>query len=209
MYAFHIITPYSHWSNKKTKQQELRERQDEEALLAKLMCEAQQQQNSTNGEATAVGANFSDYKFFNPVLNASLGATPLTGDGPLTVTFTNNSDPSLVKYGTFVLTFGDNGFISTNPDISYLYSNTGSYTASLVATANYNGAVATAVPVYISSSKPTVTSGFTYSTRFSVWLKTTMALSLPNENPNLSESNVISKGSFCICSHPSFVANSP
>jgi PKD repeat protein len=161
--GFYIITPHSPWSNKKTKQQELRERQDEEALLARLMCEAQQQQNSANGESAAVGANFSDYKYFHPTMNVSLGATPLTADGPLTVTFVNNSDPSLAQYGTFVLTLGD-GFISSEPNISYLYLNTGSYTASLTGTSNYNGETATSTEVYISASIPTVTAAFTYVT---------------------------------------------
>ncbi len=72
----------------------------------------------------------------------TLGATPTSGTLPLTVTFSSvgTYDPDADAL-TYLWNFGD-GFTSTAPNPSHLYSTSGSYTAALTVT-DSNGAVAT------------------------------------------------------------------
>lgn len=53
---FYIITPNTPWGNKKTKDQELRERQDQEELFARLMYEQTQREQFDDRRNTPVGA---------------------------------------------------------------------------------------------------------------------------------------------------------
>jgi hypothetical protein len=61
---FHIISPVSPWGNKKTAAQQLREQQDAEELLAKLIFEAQQnaQSEANNNGQAVVGITHEHFK---------------------------------------------------------------------------------------------------------------------------------------------------
>jgi hypothetical protein len=137
---------------------------EEEAMMHKVLQEQANQQQNLSVNATAAGAGgVPEYKFFNPNKATSFTSDITTGDGPFTVTFTNTSGPEIIRYGTFVLTFGD-GWTSTNPNISYLYTNTGSFSATLTSTTLYGGVSTTSTAIVISSSIPTVTASGSYVT---------------------------------------------
>jgi PKD repeat protein len=155
----HIITPSTPWGSKKTKDQELRERQDEEALIARLMCE-QAAANAAVAEAGQAGP----FGYFNPTRGtvADFSATT-TGNAPFTVTFNNLTPLYALNHSNCVWNFGD-GTTSTSPNPVHTYANTGSYTPTLVLTNKSEPFVSSTTATknnYISASLPQVTVDFT------------------------------------------------
>lgn len=139
---------------------------EEEALMARIIAEQQAQQTQppqqqTQMTAVAAGAagggGVPNWEYFNPGADiVDFSASPSTGVGPLTVTFTNlTTSPT---YDTYLWNFGD-GQSSTLVNPTHTYSNTGSYTASL--TVSYQDGTSTAAVAsnnshLISASVPTL-----------------------------------------------------
>lgn len=160
---FHIIMPITPWGNKKTKEQELREKQDEEALIAKLMYEQRIAQLAEQAQVLQQGP----FGYFNPTKGASsnFSAISTTGNAPFTITFTAITSEYVKNYSNFIWNFGD-GTSGTGPVISHTYSNTGSYTPTLYLTNKIEPFVTTATTTkssYVSASLPVVAVDFTVS----------------------------------------------
>lgn len=162
MEPFHIITPTTPWGNKKTKDQELRERQDEEALFAKLMYEAKMaEQQALQNPVTQLGPAFG---YFDPTRNASSDfSATTTGNAPLTVQFNSLASEYAKNYSNFIWNFGD-GTTGVGPNPVHIYANTGSYTPTLYLSNIAEPFVVTTTTSktnYISASLPVVTVDFT------------------------------------------------
>jgi len=160
----YLIEPYVYGNGTKRKKHWM-EIADEEALYFKMVQEAIQQQNVQNAIAAGqTGASgVPEYRYFMPNMALSYSVSPATADGPLTVTFTNQSHEDINRYGTFSLVFGD-GTTSSDPNTTHLYMNTGSYTVGISASAIFNNRSVASLPLVISASKPTVVAGFTFTT---------------------------------------------
>lgn len=158
----HIITPSTPWGNKKTKEQELRERQDEEELIARLMYEQRMaQQAELQNPATQMGQAFG---YFNPTIGATSDFTATTtGNAPYTVTFHSLASEYTKNYSNFIWNFGD-GTTGTGPNPVHTYANTGSYTPTLYLTniaSPWTVTTTESKTDYISASLPVVTVNFT------------------------------------------------
>lgn len=159
----HLIEPYVYGNGAKRKKHWM-EIADEEALYFKMIQEAIQQQNAANAVVGPAGAGgVPEYNFFNPTKNVAYTCSIKTAAAPMAVTFYNLSAPDTTRYCTFTLAFG-NGVTSSDPNYTYTYLNTGSYSTSLTASSLYNGTRITSSAFVISASKPTVTSAYTYTT---------------------------------------------
>jgi PKD repeat protein len=182
----YLVEPYNAYTNKQGgRKKHWHEVIEEQALMQRIMEEqmALQEANSrtlppnsppisqaTVGNSTGVagGAGGSPvYPFFHPELDTvNFDRSPSSGDGPLTVTFTNlTTTPEL---DSFLWDFGD-GTSSTDENPVHVYqsgsSATNVYTASLQVTNSVTGVPGGRSPnVYVSASKPTVTAAFTYVT---------------------------------------------
>src|SRR5207248_1944669 len=66
-------------------------------------------------------------------LTASAGASPTTGNAPLTVSFTGSASGGAAPY-SYSWSFGDGGATSTAQNPSHTYNNAGTYTATLTVT---------------------------------------------------------------------------
>jgi hypothetical protein len=161
MQAFHIITPITAWGNKKTKDQELRERQDEEALFARLMYEAAQ---AHTAEENAQSMQAGPFGFYNSTRDATSNfSATTTGDAPYTVQFFSLASDLTKTYSNFVWNFGD-GTTGEGPSPIHTYANTGSYTPTLYLSNKSQPFVKTTTTSksnYISASLPTVNVNFT------------------------------------------------
>ena len=139
---------------------------EEENHIARLIQEAAiAQQNANNGPAVgnAGAGGTAPYKYFNPNAAVSFSVDNYTGQGPLTVQFTNTGDAeNQKKFATYSWTFGD-GLTSTADNPSYIYTNTGSYSSSLTMTTLYGNTSTTSDTLIISSSKPVVAPHYTVS----------------------------------------------
>lgn len=141
---------------------------EEEALMARIIAEQQAQQTqppSQQTQMTAVaagaagGGGVPTYDYFNISSEvANFSYTPSSPIAPATITFTNLTPSPEVD--TYVWSFGDGSPDSTlvNPP-PHFYSNTGSYSASLVAT--YADGTSDTVVQIISCSVPRVVAAFT------------------------------------------------
>lgn len=162
----YIITPSTPWGNKKTKEQELRERQDEENLIARLMFEARQ---AADAQAMAQAMQAAPFGYFDPT-RATIDAGTLnfsattTGNAPFSTAFTVLGVSDYAKnHSIFTWNFGD-GTTGIGPAPTHIYANTGSYTPTLtIASANnpFGGSSTTTKTDYISASLPVVTVDFT------------------------------------------------
>ncbi len=161
---FHIITPSTPWGNKKTKEQELRERQDEENLLARLFYEQRMAQMAEN-QAQSMQAG--PFGYFNPTRGATsdFSAVSTTGDAPFVVTFNALCSNFTKTYSNFIWNFGD-GTSGTGATVVHTYANTGSYTPTLYLTNISEPFVTTTTTSktnYISASLPVVSVDFIVS----------------------------------------------
>lgn len=159
MKQFHIITPNTPWGSKKTKEQELREQQDQEALFAKLMYEAKMAE--LQNPVTQMGQAFG---YFDPTRAATsdFSATQ-TGNAPYTVQFTALASDYAKTYSNFIWSFGD-GTTGTGPTPVHTYADTGSYTPTLYLSNIAEPFVQTGTTTksdYISASLPQVSVDFT------------------------------------------------
>lgn len=157
----YIITPSTPWGNKKTKDQELRERQDEEELIARLMFEAKvAEQSQLQNPVTQMGQAFGHF-------NSTRGSTSdfsatTTGNAPFTVTFNSLASDQAKTYSNFIWNFGD-GTTGVGPNPVHTYSDTGSYTPTLYLSNISEPFVRTTTTTksnYISASLPQVTVDF-------------------------------------------------
>lgn len=153
----YIITPSTPWGNKKTKDQELRERQDEENLIARLMFEAKMaEQSQLQNPVTQMGQAFGH---FNSTRGASSDfSATTTGNAPFTVTFNSLASAQVKTYSNFIWNFGD-GTAGVGPNPVHTYSDTGSYTPTLYLSnisEPFVRTTTTTKPNYISASLPQV-----------------------------------------------------
>ena len=124
---------------------------------------SQQVQDGNEGYPVNAGGSQVSVEAYFPTMFVSFSVSPLTAPGPVTVQFINNSSPSLIQYGSFTWNFGD-GTTGTGVSPTHIYANTGSYTASVTASAALSPSVApVSVSGFISASVPTVTAAFTSS----------------------------------------------
>ena len=137
---------------------------EEEAIQRRMIQEAIEQQQAQQNAVGQAGAGGSpEYRYFNPNTATSFTSNITTADAPFSIQFTNTSHADITRYGSFSLEFGD-GLTSSDPNTSYLYTATGSFSASLVSTTFYGGRTTTSSPIIVSGSIPTVTAAFTYTT---------------------------------------------
>jgi PKD repeat protein len=149
---------------------------EEQALLQRIMAEQialQEAQTSRTlppnspataqavvGNSTGGAGGVPVVDFFHPEADiVNFSATPTTGNGPLTVKFTNSTTTQYLD--TYTWNFGD-GATSNDSEPTHLYANTGSYTVQLTASHQLGNPVMTSSVAYISSSKPSITAGFTF-----------------------------------------------
>lgn len=175
---FYLIEPYNAYATKGRKKH-WHEVIEEQALLERIIAEQQAIQEAASrtlppnspATSTAIVGNPAGgaggvpvYPYFHPELDVlGFTATPLTGDGPLTVNFTNLT--TTPQFDTYLWKFGD-GTTSTDVDPVHVYQ-TGSsatgYTVQLTASYDQGASNMTSSIAYISASKPTVTPAFTSS----------------------------------------------
>lgn len=157
----HIITPTTPWGNKKTKEQELREKQDEEALIARLMYE---QRLAQTAEAQMQAMQAGPFGYYNPTRTATSDFTATTtGNAPYTVQFFSLASDFQKTYSNFIWNFGD-GTTGTGPNPIHTYSDTGSYTPTLYLSnisEPFVKTTTTSKSNYISASLPAVSVDFT------------------------------------------------
>jgi hypothetical protein len=161
MKQFHIITPSTPWGSKKTKEQELREQQDQEALFAKLMYEAKMAESELQNPVTQMGHAFG---YFDPTRGKvpDFSATQ-TGNAPFQVQFTCLIPTYTLNHSNCIWNFGD-GTTGTGPNPIHTYADTGSYTPTLYLSNIAEPFVQTSTTSksnYISASLPQVTVDFT------------------------------------------------
>ena len=169
----YLIEPYNAYAPKGARKKHLHEILEEQALLERIIMEQQAQQalleatNTNNASvghaasATSAGGAMHLYNVFNPTIDPiSFTGTPVTGDAPLMVKFTNTSNGQNVHAYTW--TFGD-GTNTTTTSPNHIY-NTGSFTVKLTASYLIGGISSSVAQNYISASIPTVVSNFNIST---------------------------------------------
>lgn len=180
----YLVEPYNAYAPKQNKKH-WHQVIEEQALMARLVAEQMALQEAasktlpptspevstpTVGTAAGAGGVYPPQVFNSTNAVVTFSFTPASGAGPLTIQFTNQtSNAELYTYRWF---FSD-GQTSTlvNPTIIFQSgsSATNLITSSLQATSSVFGtAAATSGLSYISASKPTVTSGFTFITSSNV-----------------------------------------
>jgi len=159
-------SPFGHYNAWRVGPRHHSEIEEEEALLHRIIQEQAAAASSAGEAAAAAGAGGSPpYEFFHPELNVvDFSGTPLTADGPLTVTFTNASNTT-INGNQYLWIFGDGSTSTLTLPGTHLYTNTGSYTVELQVTNSLlNQQRSTSKATYISASVPTVTAAFTVVT---------------------------------------------
>jgi PKD repeat protein len=154
-----LIEPHNPWDNTPKKKKHLCQQIEEDALMARIIAEqqasAQQIQNQANAAAGAGGVPPYDYFHISEEV-ADYSYSPLSAAGPVTIVFTNLT-PS-PEYDTYSWNFGDTSSLSYDVSPTHFYLNTGSFSASMVAT--YKDGTTDTVTKVISSSRPVVTALF-------------------------------------------------
>jgi len=162
----HLIEPYNAYQ-KPAKKRHWMEIAEDEALFHKMMTEAnaqvssQQVQDSSTATVAAGAGGVPPLEFFisqsEQVEVAAFSMSPISGPGPLTVVFTNQSTSPLND--TFLWVFGSGSTTSAlvNPP-GFTYINTGSYTATLQETSSTGAKSSTSKTVTVLA--PTVTPNF-------------------------------------------------
>ena len=180
---FYLVEPYNAYTAQKGgRKKHWHEIIEEQALLERIIADqiALQEANSRTlppnspptSVATAVGAStvaggaggVPTVDYFRPEADvASFSASPLTGDGPLTVIFSNRT--TTPELDTYLWNFGD-GTTSTDihPIHVYQSGSTAGYKVELTASHAQGPSVMTSSYSYISASKPSLTANFTFVT---------------------------------------------
>ena len=179
----YLVEPYNAYTSKPGRKKHWHDVIEEQALFARMLAEQQaiMEANSrtlppnspptsgpTVGNAAGGAGGQPPPQFFNPQSDViDFTATPLLGDAPLTVQFTNLTTTQ--ELDTYLWLFGD-GTTSTDANPTHVYqsgSNDGlGYTASLQVSNSVTlspGGIKTRNG-YITASIPTVTALFTYIT---------------------------------------------
>lgn len=175
----HIITPYNPWAPKKKKtwQEELWEQQQIAEIEAKMLAEASSKTLPDNAPPTSLAT-------VGPSMNAMAGGggipvpayfnaggdeivdfvgSPLTGDGPLTVVFTNLT--TTPQFDTYVWDFGDGTTSSDiNPTHVYQSGSDAGYDVKLSVSHSSGDITSSLKAGYISASIPTVAAAYTFTT---------------------------------------------
>jgi PKD repeat protein len=157
-----LIEPHNPWDKTPKKKKHLCQQIEEDALMARIIAEqlaaqaaALQIQNQANAPAGAGGVPPYDYFHIGEEV-ADYSYSPSSAAGPVTIVFTNLT-PS-PEYDTYSWNFGDTSSLSTDISPTHFYLNTGSFSASMVAT--YKDGTTDTVTKVISSSRPVVTALF-------------------------------------------------
>jgi PKD repeat protein len=180
----YLVEPYNAYAPKGQKKH-WHEIVEEQALMERIIAEQmalQEAQSRTlpsdapNTSVATVAGNAAGaggqppFAFFHPELDLgfiNFDRTPASGDGPLTVEFSNFTPTP--QYDIYLWNFGD-GTTSSDLNPTHVYQSgsnpTNVYTASLQVSSSVAGGAGIGVSplVYISASKPTVTAGFTFTT---------------------------------------------
>ncbi len=203
----YLIEPYNAYAPKGRKKH-WHEVIEEQALLAKIIAEQQALQEASSktlppnspeistptigGTPVAGGGGMLPPQAFGTPVSGSIGftASPTSGVGPLTVTFTNTT-PNSELY-TYLWTFSNStGTIGTstlvNPVVVFQSGSlaTNTVTASLLATSSVFGTgIGTSSLAFISASKPFLSVTFSLSTSSLVAPYTTSFTSIPTYTGN-------------------------
>jgi len=162
-----LYEPYNAYQ-KPAKKKHWHEIIEEEQLMARILAEqaaqaaAQQVQDTATAAAGAGGVPPWDYFNNSNTDVVAFSATPTAGASPLTVAFTNLT--TTPQYDSYTWNFGD-GQSSNVISPSHVYSNTGSYTASLsVSYSDGTKKYSNGGNGYIVVTLPVLTAGFTLTT---------------------------------------------
>lgn len=199
----HIITPYNPWAPKKKKtwQEQMWEDQQIAETEAKMLAEASSKTLPDNAPATSVataggmantmagGGGQPVPQYFQESETVNFDRSPASGDGPVTVQFTNLTPTH--QFDTYNWEFTQDGVTTTSTDVNPVVvfqtgsENPSKVTASLQATSSATGAPTGRSPdVYILVGVPTVTAAYTFTTSSNV---APFSASFTNTSTNTSQ----------------------
>jgi len=172
----YLIEPYNAYAPKGRKKH-WSEVVEEQALLQKIIAEARNStlpqnspQNSTPsvavnavGQGATGGGGHPILSFFNPVMTVTFTPSPVTASAPSNLLFLNTSNPGITADGvaSYSWNFGDGG-TSAGVNPNHTYATTGSFSVTVLATANSNGVTGSATQSVLITA-PTVVSAFSLS----------------------------------------------
>lgn len=144
---------------------------EEQALMAKILAEANSHTLPPNSPniaqgtvGTAAGAGGNPHpKFYHPILNLTMSASPTTTTAPGKISFgvTGDTDLTNMKIANLTWVFGDGG-VGYGQATTHGYTTTGSFQVQMTASA-LNAATPYMTRSLVSITAPSVTSAFTLS----------------------------------------------
>lgn len=168
----YLVEPYNAYAPKQ-KKKHWHQVIEEQALMARLLAEAESRTLPPNSPNTSVqtvgnmgaGAGGNPFpQYFNPTMNLSFTPSPVTASAPSLVGFANTGDLDLISLRAVSITwkYGDgNTGAGANP--TTLYSTTGSFRVEMTASSLKNASNVTMVSKSVLIESPTVTAGFSIS----------------------------------------------